>query len=271
MLGKDAEERRTVTAYLVDVWRHRHFWLSLVRMDLQARYRRSVLGIGWSLLHPLATTAVLCVAFYKIFNVQVRDYVPFLLAGLAWWGYVTGAIGRGCQCFVEAEGYIRQHPLPMAIYPLRSALGAMIHFVIALVLVLLLTWCFHGFGNLATLPCLFASLALLLLFGWSVALVAGYVNTVFRDIQHLTDIAFQVLFYLTPVMYPPEIMARSDMIWFVKYNPLTYLLRIVRDPLIAGQVPSWRAYGIAVVCTLVVSAAALLLLGRLQRKVVLYL
>ena len=47
--------------------------------------------------------------------------------------------------------------------------------------------------------------------GWSVALVAGYVNTVFRDIQHLTDIAFQVLFYLTPVMYPPDVMARSDM------------------------------------------------------------
>ena len=44
--------------YLADVWRHRHFWLSLVRMDLQSRYRRSVLGIGWSLLHPLATTVV---------------------------------------------------------------------------------------------------------------------------------------------------------------------------------------------------------------------
>jgi ABC-type polysaccharide/polyol phosphate export permease len=256
---------------VVEVWRHRHFWLSLVRMDLQARYRRSVLGIGWSLLHPIATTVVLCVAFYKLFNVPVREYVPFLMAGLAWWGYVTTSISRGCQCFVEAEGYIRQHPVPMAVYPLRTALGAMIHFVIALAVVLALTWGFKGFGNLLALPSLAAGLALLLVFGWSMAVVAGYVNTIFRDVQHLTDIAFQVFFYLTPVMYPPEVMARSNMTVLLRYNPLAHLLKIVRDPLVSGQLPSWRAYGVAAASTLVVSVVAMLLLGRLQRKVVLYL
>jgi lipopolysaccharide transport system permease protein len=255
----------------VDIWRHRHFWLSLVRMDLQSRYRRSVLGIGWSLLHPLATTVVLCIAFYKLFNVPVREYVPFLMAGLAWWGYVTGAISGGCQCFVQAEGYIRQHPVPMAIYPLRTALGAMIHFVIALGVVLVMTWCFKGFINLAALPTLAIGLAILLVFGWSVGVVAGYVNTVFRDVQHLTDIAFQVLFYLTPVMYPPDVLARTDMIGVLRYNPLAHLLKIVRDPLVAGTVPSWRAYGVAVVFTLLAVAVAVPLLGRLQRKVVLYL
>jgi lipopolysaccharide transport system permease protein len=260
-----------VKTYVIDVWRSRYFWLSLVRMDLQARYRRSVLGIGWSLLHPLATTLVLCVAFYKLFNVPVREYVPFLMAGLAWWGYVTGSISRGCQCFVEAEGYIRQHPVPMAVYPLRTALGAMIHFVIALVVVLLLTWCLKGFGNLAALPCLAIGLAIQLLFGWSAAVVAGYVNTIFRDIQHLTDIAFQVLFYLTPVMYPADVMARSNMTWLLKYNPLAHLLKVVRDPLIAGVVPSWRAYAVASSTALLAAAVATLLLGRLQRKVVLYL
>ena len=257
--------------YALDVWRHRHFWLSLVRLDLQARYRRSVLGIGWSLLSPIATTIVLCLAFYKIFNQPVREYAPFLLAGLAWWGYVTGAISRGCQCFVEAESYIRQHPLPMAVYPLRTALGAMIHFLIALAVVLLLTWGFKGFGNLATLPCLVIGVAVLLVFGWSVGVVAGYVNAVFRDIQHLTDIAFQVLFYLTPVIYTDDVLVRSGLAPLVRFNPLGHLLRIVRDPLVAGVVPSWRAYGVAVTATLVLTAVAVLLLGRLQRKVVLYL
>jgi len=257
--------------YALDVWKHRHFWLSLVRLDLQARYRRSVLGIGWSLLSPIATTIVLCLAFYKIFNQPVREYAPFLLAGLAWWGYVTGAISRGCQCFVEAEGYIRQHPLPMAVYPLRTALGAMIHFLIALTLVLLLTWCFKGFANLVALPYLAIGLGILLVFGWSVGVVAGYVNAVFRDIQHLTDIAFQVLFYLTPVIYPADVLAQSGMSPVVRYNPLAHLLKIVRDPLVAGQVPSWKAYGVAVTATFLAAAVAVLLLGRLQRKVVLYL
>jgi lipopolysaccharide transport system permease protein len=258
-------------AYLADVWRFRHFWLSLVRMDLQARYRRSVLGIGWSLLHPVATTLVLCAVFYKIFHMPVQDYLPFLMAGLAWWGYVTGVIGRGCQCFVEAEGYIRQHSLPMAVYPLRSALGAMIHCLIALTVVLLLTWCFKGFGNLAALPILAVGLIILLIFGWGVGVLAGYVNAIFRDIQHLTDIIFQILFYLTPIMYPPEVLVNTGMTWVLRFNPLTHLLKIIRDPIVAGHIPSWRAYGAATATTLIVVAVATLLLGRLQRKVILYL
>src|SRR6516164_6977070 len=220
----------TMRTYLADVWRYRHFWLSLVRMDLQVRYRRSVLGIGWSLLQPIATALVLCMVFHQIFHVPIREYVPFLLAGLAWWAYVTGVIGRGCQCFVEAESYIRQHPVPMAVYPLRTALGAMIHFVIALAVVLILTWCFHGFGNVSALPILIVSLALLLVFGWSIAVLAGYVNSVFRDIQHLSEIGFQILFYLTPIIYPPESLARTRLARLVEYNPLVPFLRIIREP-----------------------------------------
>ncbi|HMF18091.1 MAG TPA: ABC transporter permease [Gemmataceae bacterium] len=257
--------------YLADVWRYRHFWLSLVRMDLQVRYRRSVLGIGWSLLQPIATALVLCVVFHQIFGASIREYVPFLLAGLAWWAYVTGVIGRGCQCFVEAESYIRQHPVPMAVYPLRTAMGAMIHFLIALAMVLLLTWCVKGFDNLTALPALLAGLVILFVLGWSLAVLAGWINTIFRDVQHLTEICFQILFYLTPVMYPADFLARNNLRWIVQWNPLVHLLAIVRDPLIEGTVPALQVYGVAVACTLSAAGAATLLLGRLQRKVILYL
>ncbi len=258
-------------AYLADVWRYRHFWLSLVRMDLQVRYRRSVLGIGWSLLQPIATALVLCIVFHQIFKMPIRDYVLSLLAGLAWWAYVTGVIGRGCQCFVEAESYIRQHTVPMAIYPLRTAVGAMIHFLIALAMVLPLAWCFTGFNNVVALPSLAVGLVILLVFGWSMAVLAGWINTIFRDIQHLTDICFQILFYLTPVMYPPNFLAQNNMTWLERWNPLVPLLRIVRDPLIDGQVPSLHVYVVALICTLLAGSVAALLLGRLQRKVILYL
>lgn len=258
-------------AYFAEVWGCRHFWLSLVKMDLQVRYRRSVLGIGWSLLHPIATTLVLCTVFHEIFHISIREYVPFLMAGLAFWAYTTGVIGRGCQCFVEAESYIRQHPVPMAIYPLRTALGAMIHFLIALAVVLLLTWCFKGFGNFSVLPSLAIGLGIMLAFGWAAAVLAGYINTIFRDIQHLTDIAFQILFYLTPIMYPPDVLVRSKMEWLIRFNPLAHLLKLIRDPLVDGRLPSWRAYGAAIATVLLLTGIATLLLGRLQRKVILYL
>ena len=257
--------------YFAEVWRCRYFWLSLVKMDLQLRYRRSFLGIGWSLLHPVASTAVMCIAFHEIFHIPVHRYVPLLMAGLAWWGFVSGVTIRGCSCFVEAESYIRQHPAPMAIYPLRTVLGAMIHFLIALGVVLVLTWSLKGFGNLRALPHLALSLALLLLFGWSVAVLAGYVNSVFRDVQHLSEVGFQILFYLTPIIYPPESLAGTRLARLVDYNPLVAFLIIVRDPLVEGRAPALATLTAAAVPTLLATAAALLVLGRLQKRVVLYL
>jgi ABC-type polysaccharide/polyol phosphate export permease len=260
--------------YAAEIWGCRHFWLSLVKMDLQTRYRRSVLGIGWSLLHPIGTTLVLCAVFHEIFHMSIREFVPFLMTGLAWWAFVTGVVSRGCQCFVEAESYIRQHPLPMAIYPLRAVLGAMIHLLIALIVALLLSWCLTGFNNLTTLPLLLPGLALLLIFGWAVAVIAGYVNTIFRDIQHLTDILFQILFYLTPIMYKPEILVETRMGWVLTCNPLAHLLKLIRDPIVGGvggHFPSWRAYAAATGTVVLVTGIAVMLLGRLQRKVILYL
>ena len=115
-----------MTAYLADLWRLRHFWMALVRNDLRSRYRRSLLGLGWSLLQPIAMTVVLCAVFAGVFNFSLQKYAPYLLSGLTFWGFVSAAAIGGCHCFVQGEAYIRQHRAPLAIYPLRTTLGAAI-------------------------------------------------------------------------------------------------------------------------------------------------
>src|SRR5689334_15878660 len=87
-------------AYLGAVWKCRYFWLSLVRMDLRARYRRSLLGVGWSLLHPLAMTAILCTAFGALFQADLTWYAPFLLVGLTCWNYLLQVAHTGSYCFL---------------------------------------------------------------------------------------------------------------------------------------------------------------------------
>jgi ABC-type polysaccharide/polyol phosphate export permease len=159
----------------------------------------------------------------------------------------------------------------MAVYPLRTALGAMIHFLIALTVVLILVWSFKGFANLAVLPALFVGVAILLVFGWAVALLAGYINTIFRDVQHLSEIGFQILFYLTPIMYPPDVLTRARMGWLLRYNPLHPFLKIIREPLVEGRLPPVRNYWAAAAMTIMVTTVASLILGRLQRRVILYL
>src|SRR5436305_3375784 len=121
-----------MTAYLTAVWRCRYFWLSLVRMDLRTRYRRSVLGVGWSLLHPLMMATVLCFVFHRLAKQDIWQYGPVVLTALAFWNFFSTCTLQGCQSLFHGESYIRQYPTPLAIFPLRVTLGTAIHFSIAL-------------------------------------------------------------------------------------------------------------------------------------------
>ncbi len=157
-------------SYIRDLWECRYFWWALVKNDLRARYRRSILGIGWSLLRPIALTALLCVVLQRVFHrPDWRSCAPELLAGLLCWDYVVAVTRHGCTCFFHAEAYIRQHSAPLAIYPLRVAMGETIHFLLALGVVVVVACWQSGLANLPALLTLPLTLGLFFLFAWSLA------------------------------------------------------------------------------------------------------
>src|SRR5476651_1570419 len=118
--------------YLIRIWELRYFWCSLVRNDLDNRYKRSFLGIGWSLIRPLAMTAIFCMVFGNLFDLAIEDYAPHLLIGMTIWQFFSESLLQGCNSFVRGATYIRQQRIPLAIFPLRTVLGAGLHFLIAL-------------------------------------------------------------------------------------------------------------------------------------------
>lgn len=257
--------------YTTAIWNCRYFWLSLVKMDLRSRYRRSVLGIGWSLLHPIAMTTVICIVFHKMFNMDIADFGPFLLSGLTTWNFVAATISQGCETFFQAESYIRQYPAPLAIYPLRTVLGAAFHFGLALLVVVLLTWWFKGFANLAVIGSLIPTFFLLLVLGWSLAVLAGFAHLLFCDMKHLLDVGLQIMFYATPIFVPPPELERRGLAWLVDYNPAAAILELVRQPLLNGTLPGARAWVFTVSVTVAAFGLAVLTLVRLQKRLILYL
>jgi lipopolysaccharide transport system permease protein len=260
-----------MVAYLAGIWRLRYFWTSLVRIDLRNRYRQSALGIGWSLLHPILMTTVLCVVFCPVFGTDYRQFAPFLLTGLAFWNFVVSTATQGCQCFFQGEPYIRQQSAPLAIYPLRTVLGTAIHGLAALAVVLVFTWSIHGFGNVPALFSLLPTLALMFLLGWSLALCCGLTNVIFQDTQHLVEVLFQILFYLTPIMYPARMLAERRVEWLLKFNPLAVFIELLRVPILEGRLPPLGAYCTAVGVVAAFLAIASLALVRLERRLIFYL
>jgi ABC-type polysaccharide/polyol phosphate export permease len=260
-----------MVGYLRAVWLCRYFWLSLVKIDLRTRYRGSVLGIGWSLLHPIAMTAILCTVFSTIFNQDIHFFAPYLMAGLTFWAYLVNVSIVGCQCFFQGECYIRQHPAPMAIYPLRTMLGSGFHFALSLLLVLVLTWICRGLPGPLPLLSLLPTMALLLVFGWSLAVLFGLATVRFRDTHHLSEVLFQVLFYLTPVMYTPDLIRDRKLEALVRFNPLTPFLRLLREPMLDNHPPGPSVYLAATLIVLLVAGLATFALRREERRLIFHL
>jgi ABC-type polysaccharide/polyol phosphate export permease len=257
-------------AYLHGIWKCRYFWLMLVKNDLRQRYRRSVLGLGWSLIQPLAMTCIICFVFQAILmqGENVASFAAHVLAGLACWNYLLTSTIQGCQCLYIGESYIRQYPAPMAIYPLRIALAGTFHFLISTVMVILLCWCINGFDNLLLLPVLVLSVSILFLVTWSLAVLAGFANVYFQDTQHLCEVGFQILFYMTPIIYPESLLKAQRLSWVADYNPVRALIDLVRKPILDGELPSGPTWLLAAATTAVLMTAAGYTLARLQKRVI---
>ncbi len=258
-----------IWVYLQQMWASRYFCYSLFQLDLTRRYRRSFLGIAWSMLHPIGMTIVFCAVFNSLFQLDLRIYAPFVFTGVLLWNFISNSVLEGCQCIFTAEKYIQAHPAPLAIYPLRTALGMIFHLLVVLSITLVVSWIGLGFNNIVALISLIPTLLLLLVFGWSVAVLFGLLNVYFTDIQHLAQIGLQLLFYLTPVFYPPELIAnRGTLTKILAYNPLRFFMDLVREPILYGRFPSLLCYSCALGMTLLLFLIAVGVVIRNERRVV---
>lgn len=243
--------------------------MSLVKMDLRSRYRGSILGMGWSLLQPVCMTIIFTVVFSTIMQQDPKEYAPHILLGLALWNFVVRVTLEGCTTFFDNESYIRQHPAPMAIFPLRVTLGAFFHFLVALgVATALAAWGASRFTLGVALLTLPVTCLLLLLFGWALATIGGLLTVHLRDTKHIADVGFQALFYLTPVIYQEHILGEGLLRQVVRLNPVRVFLCLLRDPLVSGELPDNSLLLKAGVVTLFAVVVAVFALARTEKRLI---
>lgn len=266
-----------MTQHLRAVWTFRHFWLSLVRMDLRQKYRRSVLGMGWSLVHPIAMAAVFCVVFKDLMKVSDwRAYGCYLLGGFAVWDFLRNSLLSGCTTFVRNESYIRQCPLPYGIYPLRTVMGTAIHFMIALGVVLAMVVVLqplhpktHEVVRVwSGIPAAVPGILLAFVFAWSIATLAAFATIYFHDTQHLCEVGAQLLFFLTPLMYQREVLDAKGLGWVVDLNPVNVYLELIRMPLTLGETPTAVLYAQGCAISAVALGLAFGTVAWLQKKLI---
>ena len=263
--------RATTRMYWGQVWNARHFILCLVQLDLRNRYRRTVLGIGWALLNPLCMMAVLCTVFHQIFHFPLREHIPFVMAGLGIWSFLSFSILDGCSSIYLGEKYIRSTPMPMGIYPLRTMMGLMLQFLIVLSLTIVITLALKGFPDPLVLLTIVPSLVLLAFFGWAMCVLFGFANVFFPDTHQIASVLMQMLFYLTPVFYPIDMVRIPLVQTCLRYNPFAAFISIVREPLINNTLPPLESYLFAIFVTVLAVFLAVRLLAKRERTLIFHL
>lgn len=236
-----------------ELFTYRKLLRMLVVNQLKQRYRRSLLGMGWVLVSPLLNTVVLSIAFNALFKNSISQYPVYVLVGLMAWNFFAQATTLGIDTAVVGSGLLKRIYLPRSLLIVSTLGNALVNLgitLIALLIVLLLT------GSPLYLTSLLLPLAvvLLALFTLGVTLVFAMLAVFIGDVAHLYPLLVQVFFFLTPIVYPSEIVP-AQFRWLIQLNPMSVFVDLFRSLLYRGLVPSLSEWG----TTAVIALAALVI------------
>jgi lipopolysaccharide transport system permease protein len=225
-------------------WR---LWVRLGWNDILQRYRRSILGPFWLTASMAIMIVALGVLYAGLFNTPVEDFLPFLCVGLLVWNLVASFLVEGGTLFTGSESYIKQIRLPYSVYVYRSTWSKLViffHNFIIYFAVLLYFQIWPGAVALLAIP----GLAIVVINGALASLCIGIVSARFRDVPPLISSVVQIVFFVTPIFWKPELLKGRD--YVTDLNPFFHLLEIVRAPLLGG-VPPAKSYLAVLLITLI--------------------
>lgn len=231
-----------------ELYQRRDLVWCLVMRDLSVRYRRSTLGLLWTMLLPLLNMLVLQTVFRNAFGVDIENYPVYALSGILFWNFFHQGAVASMNSLRSNAGIIQKLPVPKAVFPIATVVAGAINLALALVpLLLILVATGHPLRpSLLFLP---ASIAVAALLTLGVGLLLSPLAIFFTDVVELAGVSLTLLMYLTPVFYPLSIVPPRFR-WVVAYNPLRTVLEVFRDPIYLGTIPAPGHVAVALVIAL---------------------
>jgi ABC-2 type transport system permease protein/lipopolysaccharide transport system permease protein len=248
---------------IIDGLRLWRLWGLLGWNDIAQRYRRSIFGPFWLTISMAVMVVALGFLYAKLFQVPINEFIPFLCIGLLVWGYLSSFLLEGGTLFVASETYIKQIRLPFSAYAYRAAWSKTIIFAHNFLIYFGVIAYFRIWPGPVALLALLGFL-LITLNGWMVSIILGMASARFRDIPQLIASLVQIVFFVTPIIWKPELL--KDQIYLASWNPFHAFIDIVRAPLL-GQAPPASTYVLVLAVTLVNAMVLALFFGRYRSRI----
>ena len=228
---------------LRNLYRYRQLIATLTARDLKARYRGSILGFFWSLANPLLLLTVYTIVFTVLFPAAnaIQPYPLFLFAGILPWTFFSAATLESTNAINANAGLIKKVMFPAEALPLVVVLSHLVHFALAVPILVIATFGFALHGDIAMSPTMFLVIplmALQTLFVAGIAMTVASAAVLFRDLRDIITNLMTLGFFLTPILYTIESIHSRWLRALLRINPMTPFVVSYQDVLFFGRLPS---------------------------------
>ncbi|MDO5134590.1 MAG: ABC transporter permease [Eubacteriales bacterium] len=255
--------------YIDNLFQYRFLLSELVKKGIKLKYRRSYLGIVWSMLEPLLTMVVLTIVFGTLYGNTNKTFPVYILAGRLLYSFYSTATKSALKSIRSNSAMIKKVYVPKYLYPLSTVIFNYVIFLISLIVLALVSLIL---GVRPTVYLFQAPVALILI--WILAYGSGMllatIGVFFRDMEYLWSVVLMIIMYTCAIFYYPEKLLKSGWDWILKYNPLYCIISIFRDSLFGRPMnPSYLLYaaGFSLACL----AVGLVCFKKKQDDFILYI
>lgn len=245
-------------------WHRRWMWGALALQDIKLRYRGSLLGPFWLTISTAIMVLAMGVIYPYLFHMEARRYLPFLAVGLIVWQTLSGIANEGCTTFLGEESVIQQVPIPFSIHAYRCVCRNFLVLAHSLVIVpvgMLILELPVDWRVIMIVP----AFVLLAINGMWLSVLLGLVSARFRDVPPIVANFIQVLFFLTPVIWPITAL-HGTIRTIMEFNPFFAVIDIIRSPLL-GSAPAATSWPIMLVTTVIGCGAGFVLFARFRGRI----
>ncbi|MEK7649218.1 MAG: ABC transporter permease [Patescibacteria group bacterium] len=257
--------KKTLTIDTKELWRYRELFYYFGLRDIMVRYKQTALGIAWAVLQPLIMMAILNVLFSKVIDVDTGGipYPVFSFIGLLFWYYFANSLGSAANSLIADQSIIKKVYFPKIILPLASTFVHLIDFGCAFIILLCLMLYYHMvpgiWGIVLLIPCL---LITFLTFS-GIGLMLAAINVKYRDVRYALPFGVQLLFFVTPIMYPLTFLGSNNALWYL--NPIGSSIEIMRVALTGAGDIQWYLLSSAGIVSVLLFLCGLFIFNRTEK------
>jgi len=249
--------------------KYSYLLVNLVKKDFAIKYRRSILGVLWSVLNPLLMAMIISTVFSKLFRVQMENYAVYFLTGSLIFNFMSEATSGALVSVIGSAGLIKKVYIPKYIFPIEKCLFALVNTMFSLVATLIIMP-FLGVPLKITVLLFWIPLIYVLVFSVGVGMLLSATNVFFRDIGHLYSVWITAWMYLTPILYPKELIPESIR-WFTSANPMYYYVDYFRSIMMYNIIPDLKTNVICAAFSVSFFIIGLIVFKLKQDRFILYI